>query len=359
MRKNIRIGIDGGSFVPNNQVASGIQRIIQQFLYTLLHGNYTVSIFFYTTLRNTDKQKSSLITIRKLPQYLFASFHLPIQAKRDNVDVILCFSSYVSPLCKLLQLKTISFIYDFGFILKPELYTNNQRLIRNIDAGIVRANKLILSSYFTEQQLKEYCSQSEEPLYSVLYPGVDHLINISESEPANFISTVPYALFVGKMRESKNLLQLFRVFAGVVENFKGNLHLVLVGDIERDYWISIENEPEYFKIKSRIILTKNVPDSNIVWFIKHAICVMNYSSMEGFAFPVLESLALGAKVFTNDLSLYHEFETMFPQLYIGKTVTEIVDIISKANTRNKEIEKIYPSWEKYTQSIMKLVDSML
>jgi glycosyltransferase involved in cell wall biosynthesis len=116
-----------------------------------------------------------------------------------------------------------------------------------------------------------------------------------------------YFLYVGDVNWNKNVSGLLKAFAIMVHS-KPSVHvsLVLVGlaflnnDIKE--MVEINRLIEALNIRTSVIRTGFVPESDLVSIYNLAMCLVQPSWYEGFGFPILEAMASGCPVITSNAS---------------------------------------------------------
>ena len=359
-KKIIRVGIDGGNFIPFSPVKSGIQRIVDSFLKEISHlkNNDFIFNYYYFSKEKTESQFEK-INFKRLPQRLFASFFLPFYFQKDKNDFFLGFSGYLPPLITLTNAKKIIFLYDIGFIKYPQFYFNHQKLRKMVLRAIKFADRIVTLSNYAKEQIEKYFFVNERKKIVSLYPGVDHLLG---KNSVNQLIKFKYFLYVGVIKPIKKIDRIFKTFYYFLREEKNkDFRLVLIGQKEKEYFNKLRADPYYLQLKEEIIFKENVSDAELVNYYHNAVALLNFSYEEGFCFPVFEALSLGKKVIVNNLVIYREFEDRFDNLLIGENEKEIVQLMIEAakihhqRLLDRKLSfKSFFTWENFVQRLLKI-----
>lgn len=371
-KKIIKVGVDGGDFIPFSQVKTGIQRIVDSFLkqLTQINGDNFIFNYYYFSGKNQPLFKSSTqdltkinLSIKRLPKKLFASLFLPFYFKKDSNDVFLGFSGYLPKALNLFGRKKIVFLYDLGFFKYPQLYQNPWRLVENTLEVLKVADRIVVLSKYAKTEILKRLATVEPKKIVVIYPGVNHLFG--GKEPTNQLINLNYFLYVGIIKPIKNIEGLFRIFYYFLKRINNQRYrLVLVGTKEEKYFQKLLNNRYYLKLKEQIVFKDNLSDQQLVNYYLQSISIVNFSKEEGFCFPIWEGLALGKKAIVNNLAVYHEFKPRFDNLLIGKNEEEIIDLMIKtAKNHSRSLTPVqsvkqYLNWKNFTERLLAIIEQI-
>lgn len=356
-KKIIRVGIDAGDFVPFTTVRSGIQRIVDSFLKVIFRGDYPNFVFNYYFFgkKNDNKIKKNGVNFIRLPKRFFSSFFLPVFFKRDQNDIFLGFSGVIPIMMDFFSSKKIVFLYDLGFIKKPNNYSNADFLKKNLYHSLTKADKIITLSQCVKKEIENYFKLNTRKKIVFLYPGIDHLVYPKLSLNGRFLK-YKYFLYVGVIKPGKNIERLFRVFfLYLKKSAKKNLFLVLLGSKEKKYFNQLIKNNYYQNIRRKIIFLENLDDKELTQLYLEAEAIMNLSYEEGFCFPVFEALSLRKKVIVNDLPIYYEFKKNFDNLLIGKDDNQIVKLMNIKNINIGKNIKLINTWESFVFDLLNII----
>lgn len=182
--------------------------------------------------------------------------------------------------------------------------------------------------------------------------------------------TVPaperFFLFVGVLKERKNVLNIIRGFAEFCRH-RPDWHLIIVGKREGEYaqklWEAVLAE----KIESAVHFFGYRRDGELSYLYRRAAALIYPSIIEGFGFPILEAMDCGTPVITSRTSSLPELagdaailvDPQRPQ-EIARAMERIVsdhalrsDLIAKGRGR-----AIRFSWKKTAEEFLQIICSV-
>ena len=226
------------------------------------------------------------------------------------------FFNFVIP--KTLKGKSLVYIHDFTYIRYPETMskTNYQFISENTSYSASRADRILVNSEFTKQELCELMDVTEDKV-DVIYPSVSlsgKSIDVqgqvkpleactSWEKPAlaalfekhGIAFGTPYLLFVSTIEPRKNLVRLLQAFE-LLKTVDGIPHkLILAGG---SGW---NNEEIYsaaadLKAKDDVIFTGFVTSDEKNALYRYADAFVFPSIYEGFGIPPIEAMSFGCPV---------------------------------------------------------------
>jgi glycosyltransferase involved in cell wall biosynthesis len=120
----------------------------------------------------------------------------------------------------------------------------------------------------------------------------------------------PYVLYAGGISPHKNVEALIDAYASVRAAWRGPLRLVLVGDLEREAYVSaadsVRTRIAAHGIEDGVLLAGFVPDETLACLYSGAAAVAIPSLAEGFGLPAVEAAACGAPLLLSDLPAHRE-----------------------------------------------------
>ena len=338
----LKIGIDAGDYYPNSPINSGIKRIVNQVLLQLKSQHYKEVIPHIYSFKNRG--------------LLFGSIRLPCYLYKNHDQIFWAFSGQIPWLTKFLPINKVLFLYDLGFYQYPQRFSYPQRLIQQTNQSVKLADKIIVSSQITKDQLIKQFPNINANKISVCYLGIDHLlsINIKSTSPLPY----QYFLYVGVVKPLKNLEKLIQIYDQFLKQSPNKkIKLVIIGKAQSNYKNSLLQLINLLKQEQNIIFKDIVPDEKLVFYYKNCIALLNVSLVEGFCFPVLEALSLGMSVIVNNLPIYKEYTPFFSNLYISKTKNDFIKkmVVICKNPEIKKQSINIPSqftWKWYVQKLL-------
>jgi len=338
----LKIGIDAGDYYPNSPINSGIKRIVNQVLLQLKSQHYKEVIPHIYSFKNRG--------------LLFGSIRLPCYLYKNHDQIFWAFSGQIPWLTKFLPINKVLFLYDLGFYQYPQRFSYPQRLIQQTNQSVKLADKIIVSSQITKDQLIKQFPNINANKISVCYLGIDHLlsINIKSTSPLPY----QYFLYVGVVKPLKNLEKLIQIYDQFLKQSPNKkIKLVIIGKAQSNYKNSLLQLINLLKQEQNIIFKDVVTDAELVNYYQHCIALLNVSLVEGFCFPVLGALSLGMSVIVNNLPIYKEYTPFFSNLYISKTKNDFIKkmVVICKNPEIKKQSINIPSqftWKWYVQKLL-------
>ena len=357
----MRIAVDGGNYNPENGVKSGIQRLIDSFLWQIQKiKDPNISINYYYFGDEVKQKTQRNISVMRLPEKFFANIHLPVHILKDRNDVFLGFSGFLPPALYFAPITKIVFIHDLGFFMFPHLYPTSEKLIQDTKRSVQHADKIIVFSNCVKDEIVTQFRMNKKKVVRI-YAGVDHLIShVLINRLINTKITLMnsnYFLYVGVIKPIKNIEKLLIIFKAFLKRAKRkDYKLVLIGVHEPNYFLSLTYNPVYIELKDNLIFLENVSDPLLRQYYLNATAILNTSNEEGFCYPVFEALSLGKPVIVDDLPIYREYRRYFQGLSIGVSNDKIVQRMLKVAKKPpkyemRKIPKLF-TWQNFYQTLL-------
>jgi glycosyltransferase involved in cell wall biosynthesis len=333
------------------------------------------------SLLEKDKKNDYIIYLKKkpkkLPAFLGSNWRVEILgfgrfwmnlglffSVRSDVYV---FNTPVIPLFfKPKKMIVIALDFAYKYIQPKGLkdIINNYLLFKMNAYALKKADKIISISEFTKKEIKKFFNVKGEKI-KVVYPGFKNICSIQDNKiklPKDFF------LYVGVIKERKNLLNIVKGFAEFIENNKKGFKLVVVGKGSGEYFKKIMTFIEEKKIKNEIIFLNFVKDKELSYIYKKAKALVFPSFLEGFGFPILEAMACGVPVITSSRGSLSEVAGDAAILVDPNNFKDISESMRKMtvedNLVNELIEKgiIRQSkftWDKCSSEFKEILDNII
>ncbi len=191
--------------------------------------------------------------------------------------------------------KTVVTIHDIGFEHFPHLYNWSAKIYHKFSIQVIKrlADKIITVSEFCKNDLVENYKIDPKKIV-VIYNGYDEQ-NFFVREKATPLAESPYAIFVGRLEEKKNISRLVEAFANYKKKSNSDLKLVLVGSrgfgFEKIQQKIIENN-----LTTEVIITGWLSTDKYAEALSGAKFFIFPSLFEGFGIPIIEAMACGVPV---------------------------------------------------------------
>lgn len=137
-----------------------------------------------------------------------------------------------------------------------------------------------------------------------------------------------FFLFVGVMKERKNVLAIIKAF----ERFSSrhpDYHLLLAGKAEGEYADRLRREAAQGSARDRVRFLGYRSDGEIAYLYRRATTLVYPSMIEGFGLPVLEAMACGTAVITSRASSLAELAGDAALLVDPEKMEEITDAMER------------------------------
>ena len=208
--------------------------------------------------------------------------------------------------------KTIVFLHDSAFLFFKNAYSFwGRKYLRLMNWWIVKkASTIITSTEFNRSELVRYygtavaskvklapLAYDQEKCQSTVLPFT------SEELKNKFNIAKPFAIFIGRLEEKKNVRRLVRAFSRARVN--NDFQLVLCG--RPGYGFSVvEKEIAISNFKKDVIIPGWVSEDDLPHLLRSASLFVFPSCYEGFGLPILEAMACQVPVLASDIPALRE-----------------------------------------------------
>jgi glycosyltransferase involved in cell wall biosynthesis len=196
-------------------------------------------------------------------------------------------------------------VYDFAY--KYKNLTNKKEKIKRYvydflaKLAFKRAKHIISISQSTKHEIVKFFNINKEKI-KVIYCGFNKISNLS-AEKVN-LEFNKYFLFIGTIKERKNILGLVKAFI-ILNKLKPKYYsLVIAGkhDKNSEYFKNILKLIKYNKLENQILFTGHINDEQLKYLYQNSIALVFPSLLEGFGLPILEAMDCGVPVITSNFS---------------------------------------------------------
>jgi glycosyltransferase involved in cell wall biosynthesis len=228
----------------------------------------------------------------------WSTVRLPFEISLHPVDLFLGVSQFVPKGNQ----KSLGFIYDLGFLHRPESYPKSLSKLKKQTAEVAeRSTQIITISTTVKNDIHEQYGYPLDKI-TVAYPGVD--LRYSK-EGAIYKTKNPYFLFIGALKPGKNIPGLLRAFAKFMQTDTKHHELLLVGG---DYWLDTEIDTviKEFSLESRVKKLGFIDDEDMPELYRGAVSFVSPSYYEGFCIPAIEAITCGCPVIGGNIGALPE-----------------------------------------------------
>lgn len=323
-QNDMRIGIDCRQFYDaHRNKGAGIERYIYHLVRALLKQDQLNDyvLFFHSDLSPETIHKVRLTHSRvKIVKFFPTTSLFPLWdshwrfsriLKKEKLDLAV-FPANTMPL--FYARPSLLVVHDVAIYKHPEWFPERQWFSTKIvvPASLRKARTIVTVSKNTKEDLLQTFKLPANKI-KVIYPGVIVKEGYLEAEVRKvrlkFDVQGDYALFVGTIEPRKNILNLVKAFSNYIfENEESAISLVLAGVRGWKFQpiFQILQEINGRLAGSRIKYIGQVSNRERNILIKNSRLFVFPSYYEGFGFPILEAMSLGAPVITGNNSSLKE-----------------------------------------------------
>lgn len=263
----------------------------------------------------SDANKTSrLQVIKYIPQRLYAKLVYlgaapPLPLIKSNWTLYPNF--YVWP--SLRKTKKAVVIHDVCYLRHPE-YTedkNQKFLDRVVSRSIKKADKIIVMSDFTKNEVTELLSVSSNDIAKINIPVNEDSfrpeLNLGKSRlSARYGIKKKYVLSLGTLEPRKNLSDLVEAYCSLPEDLRQSYSLVLAGKIgwKTESLMALIKEKQAAGFD--IITTGHIDHDDKATFYYEASAFALSTHYEGFGMPLLEAMYCGVPTVAVDIPVLRE-----------------------------------------------------
>ena len=194
--------------------------------------------------------------------------------------------------------KSIVLALDFAYLILPA-ESIKDIFLRKITRiyhwlSLKKADAIIAISEATKKDTVNFFGIPESKI-KVVYCGYKKIRLVPEKE----VQLPPkYFLYVGIIKERKNLLTALRAFA-LFNKELGDYHFIIAGNGQGEYFNKIKSYLKKEEIEEKVIFLGHSDDRELSYIYKRAEALVFPSLVEGFGYPVLEAMDCGIPVITS------------------------------------------------------------
>jgi glycosyltransferase involved in cell wall biosynthesis len=168
-----------------------------------------------------------------------------------------------------------------------------------------QATRIVTDSQYSRKSIQETFDVPDERV-RVIYPGLPHGMNPDESPvDRSRVEALkvrrPYILFVGILKQHKNVQGLLRAFSLVPVDKRRPFQLVIVGKKD-SFYPRLSELTRKSSLEEQVVFTGAVTTEELRALYADATLLVLPSLNEGFGYPVLEAMAFGVPVVVSNTS---------------------------------------------------------
>ncbi|HUT02931.1 MAG TPA: glycosyltransferase family 1 protein [bacterium] len=238
------------------------------------------------------------------------SIRLPLKARKLRLDLLHWLHYASSPLK---PCRYVISIHDINHLLFPELLRS--KTARLYAKSMLRlatrvADRIITASNTSKAEIVKHLHVPEDKI-SVIYNGVAEIFKPQPPEEViqrlktDYAIEPPYILYVGSLREHKNVARLLEAFKNLKMSLECDHSLVIVGDHPKQRAV-LENYVKRNRLAQSVRFLGAVPHDKLPVLYSGAHLFVFPTLYEGFGLPVLEAMACGVPVCASDIHALRE-----------------------------------------------------
>ncbi len=203
--------------------------------------------------------------------------------------------------------KSVITVHDLAFLLYPHFLTEESaRYYGQIDQAVRHADHIVADSLSTKRDIVNFLGVPE-PKISVIYAAANAIYRRVEDQRlltqarAKYQLDKPYALFVSTIEPRKNLPTLLRAFRKLLDHYKLDVTLAVVG--QRGWFCGeVFAVAEELELNDTVVFLGHVPLEDLVLLYNAARMHVHPSFYEGFGLPPLEAMTCGTPTIVANVS---------------------------------------------------------
>lgn len=330
----MKIGFD---FRMGGSINAGIGRYSFELLQQLLKQNKSDEYFVFYNEYNVNQK--DLATIKELGAKLIpANFRhysygeqimFPKLLNSFNLDLI-HFPNFNVPV--LFKGKYVVTIHDMVHHKisghKKSRYYKFLAYKFIINRAATRAVKIITVTETAKREIVDFLKVNPdkvEVIYEAPPAEVKKATDFSILKDTYLINK-PYLLFVGSLERKKNVIKLCQGFDRLLDKYKYDLDLILVGKIDPHY-PEIKTQALGIKHHENLIFTGYVSNEEQASFYRNAFAFVTASLHEGFGLPGVEAMQYGVPVLAANTEVFNEVYDNAAIYFDGLEIEDIADKI--------------------------------
>lgn len=252
---------------------------------------------------------------------------------------------------------TIHDAIPWRFPAEREQFTYRLYSDRRKKLVTTRAKKIITISETSKVDFASIYKLKPETI-EVTYESVDPIFSKTPSEleikdfKSKYKISKPYILYTGGLKRHKNLRMLIKSFAILVQDYKYDGDLYILGArrtnmaVSPNIYYKVEDLQQYAKMKKISDKVKFIPfisRQEMSLFMHLAECFISLSLYEGFGLPTVEAMTSGTPSVLSNLGAYPEIANgaaLYVYPYGPHRIAEALNkILSDKQLRNNLKEK--------------------
>ena len=222
---------------------------------------------------------------------------------------IYIFNGQVAPIL-FFPKNSLVLVYDFAHkYFKVDSFSKklkNYFMDFSIKLGGMRAKRIISISQATKDEMVKFYNTKAEKI-DVMYLGISGMYDLDQQKISNAVDN--FFFFIGTIKERKNVFNIVKAFILFRKENPEYQHKLFLSGKYNQQSPYIKKMLAYIKEADRqndVIFLGHVTDQEVSFLYHNARALVFPSLLEGFGFPILESMSCGTPVITSNISSLKE-----------------------------------------------------
>ena len=313
-------------------------------LETSLDGNYGIGVYTKTLKNNIEYDLSISLISKDKTVYNYIKKCIWIYCN-SNKDDIFYSSSFIAPI--LFKGKVILTIHD---LIHLEYYKETKFwFYYSFLKYIVRPDIIVTGSSYSSTSIRKFFGKKVK----IVNCGYCLNENLKNRPKKSFHLDYDYFFVPTNRKDHKNDILLIKAFSK--SKSKNKLNLVFLGKPTQEVYQLIKK----LNLLKKVYFLGNITDEELYFYYKYSKAVIFISKIEGFGFPVIESIYFKKPIILSDIPVFKEFKFESIKFINHLELSEIVKALDNFNNI-KFLSKDLSQLKKYEKvSFLSNINKML
>lgn len=239
--------------------------------------------------------------------------------------------------------KKVVTIHDVIFKRYPQFYNSADRLIydKKYKHALSTADTIVAISETTKEDIVAFYNVSPDKI-KVVYQGCDPLFYRKQTEKeleaikAKFHLPENFIVCVGTVEDRKNGMQILNA----LEKINSDIPIVFIGKATKYKQLLDKKIAQSDRLKKNVLFIEGASNEDVAAFYQMAKFSVYPSVFEGFGIPVLESIASGTPVITNENGCFREAGGKAAFYVDTKNANELARAINNLWLNNDQLQDL-------------------
>jgi len=242
---------------------------------------------------------ASVVRTRAWPHAASNRWELPLLARRERADVIVCHN--FTPAAG----DALVFVHDVMFEEHPEWFSRAERLYFRPMLPWARRASVVATSTRTEAaRMLRHAPALPAPVVTGL--GVPPGLLAAPRRPELVPEGAEFALTVGRLNVRKNLETVMLAASHATRIAPRSPLYVVGGTAHSGVASTVPERARPLLDDGRIVMLGGVPDEELAWLYANTALTISLSLDEGFGMPAVEAAHFGSPLLASDIPVFRE-----------------------------------------------------